>query len=267
MNKNTARVNLVDIAQIPAVASAVLNLTTDEGLNTVKNFISAGKKFSEAVVRSRSSGKKFIRTMGLLVNIQKDTDQITNTDLTKQRTMALCHMILHNSGKCNDFNSPLVGRINFNEKNPRTGIRSLIGAGFQFLGKMVISSYTEENYRDAVLLFHLGCMVLDYIRKTSPIYDQASKENFDPEIDPKRMNFEDYILEDAAGTGNVFIAGCRNLDQSTLSILSEHAEEYYLLATKVHVGRFGGSIGDRVAKNFCSIANEMRQVVKRMEME
>lgn len=151
VEQNTARVNLIDIAQIPTVSSAVLNLTTDEGFNTVKNFISAGKKFSEAVIKSRSSGKKFIRTMGLLVNIQTDTDQITNTDLTKQRTMALCHMILHNSGKCTDFNSPLVGRINFNETNPLTGIRPLIGAGFQFLGKMVISTYRKENYKDSLI--------------------------------------------------------------------------------------------------------------------
>lgn len=106
VEQNSQRVNIQDISMIPEVANAVLVLYTDDGLRTVKAFISAGKRFSEAIVSSRNTGGKFMRTMGLIINIQSDSDKVTHTDLTKQRTMALCHKILYQSGKCNDFRSP-----------------------------------------------------------------------------------------------------------------------------------------------------------------
>lgn len=58
------------------------------------------------------------------------------------------------------FNSPLVGRINFNKENPLTRIRPLIGAGFQFLGRVVIGSFEIEDYKSGLLHFHLGCIAL-----------------------------------------------------------------------------------------------------------
>lgn len=166
VEQNSERVNINDISRTPDIAMTIVKLSRDDGLKSLQSFVSAGKKFSEAVVKSRSSGKKFIRAIGLIVNIQTEPDQITHMDLTKQRMMALCHKILYQSGKCKNYNSPLVGRINFDDTNPLTTIRPLLGAGFQFLGRVVIDSFNEDNYKTGLLLFHLGCITLDYIRKT-----------------------------------------------------------------------------------------------------
>lgn len=267
VEQNSQKVNINDIAQMPEVSGADLILSKDDGLNTVKAFISAGKKFSDAVVRSRNTGRKFMRVMGLIVNIQTNPEQITHTDLTKQRMMALCHKILFQSGSCNDFSSPLVGRINFHDDNPLTKIKPLIGAGFQFLGQVVISSYRKEDHREGVLLFHLGCMALDYIRKTSPSYDSDTGVTDRPVIDPNRLDFSDYTLTDEADEGEVFVAGCRNLDQSSLSILGTNANASYHMVSRVSIGRFGGSVTDRVAKNFSSIARDMRRTLTRVDVE
>lgn len=242
VEQNSERVNINDIARIPEIAVAVLKLSRAEGLKSLQSFVSAGKKFSHAVVKSRSSGKKFIRAIGLIVNIQTDPDQITHTDLTKQRMMALCHKILYQSGECKDYNSPLVGRINFDSTNPLTAIRPLLGAGFQFLGKVVIESYSEENYKSGLLLFHLGCITLDYIRKTSAYTDSRTGAQRDPLIDPNQTDLVAYACSDEAGEGEVFISGCRNLDQSALTVLEENATIFYNMVRSVKIGKYGGSV-------------------------
>lgn len=261
VEQNSERVNIIDIARMPEIAVAVLKLSKGEGLKTVQSFVSAGKKFSDAVVKSRSSGKKFIRAIGLIVNIQTDPDQVTHTDLTKQRMMALCHKILYQSGDCKNYNSPLVGRVNFNAENPLTCIRPLIGAGFQFLGKVVVESFSPENYKSGLLLFHLGCIVLDYIRKTSAYTDSRSGLQRDALIDPNEVDFISYACSESAGEGEVFIAGCRNLDQSALTVLEENAATFYEMVRSVRIGKYGGSLGHRVAQNFSSVANEMRKLL------
>lgn len=94
VEQNSEKVNIADISKSQAIAPVVLELSVGDGLKTLQAFISSGKKFSEAITKARSSGKKFIRAMGLIINIQTEPDQITHKDLTKQRTMALCHRIL-----------------------------------------------------------------------------------------------------------------------------------------------------------------------------
>lgn len=131
----------------------------------------------------------------------------------------------------------------------------------------MIDSFDRENHKMGVLLFHLGCMALDYIRKTSPSYDSDSGLTDRPLIDPNRLDFSNYTISDVAGEGEVFVAGCRNLDQSALTILSSNAETFYNMVSNVSIGKFGGSVGDRVAKNFSSIAREMRQVLTRVDMD
>lgn len=261
VEQNSERVNITDIAKIPEIATAVLLLSRGDGLKTVQSFVSAGKKFSDAIARSRSSGKKFIRAIGMIVNIQTDPDQVTHTDLTKQRMMALCHKILYQSGECSDYNSPLVGRINFNKENPLTKIRPLLGAGFQFLGRVVVGSYEREHYKEGLLLFHLGCIALDYIRKTSSSYDARSDSQRDAMINPNEVDFVSYACDDIAGEGEVFIAGCRNLDQSALTVLEENSTTFYNMVCAVSIGKYGGSLGHRVAHNFSSVANEMRKLL------
>lgn len=264
VEQNSQKVNIEDIATKPDVNRALLQLSSQEGLKTVTAFISAGKRFSEAIVKSRGAGRKFMRVMGLIVNIQTDPDQITSSDLTKQRMMALCHRLLYLSGLCETFSSPLVGRINFDETNPLTKIRPLIGAGFQFLGPVVALAFGPEGKKYGVLLFHAGCMALDYIRKTSPAYDSETGLTDGPLIDPSAVDFLSYSVMDVAGEGEVFVAGCRNIDQSTLSVLGAGSKAFYELISRIKIGRYGGSVGDRVAKNFSSIAKEMRGVVDRM---
>lgn len=261
VEQNSDRVNIEDISMSPSVATAFVDLSKDDGLKKLQAFISAGKKLSEAISKARSAGKIFIRAMDLVINIQTEPDQITHNDLTKQRTMALCHRVLLQSGKCANFNSPLVGRVNFNQDNPLTPIRPLLGAGFQFLGQTVISIFDKEDYRSGVLLFHLGCMVLDYIRKTSPSMDAQSSIARRPLVDPNKVDFMTYVFDGHAGEGEVFIAGCRNLDQSALTVLEDESESYTDMVRKVSVGRFGGSVGDRIAKNFNAIAYEMRRAL------
>lgn len=253
IEQNSERVNINDIKQSSAVAPVILELASADGLKTIQAFISSGKRFSEAITKARSSGKKFIRAMNLIINIQTDPDQITHMDLTKQRVMALCHSILFKSGKCGDFNSPLVGRINFSPDNPLTLIRPLLGAGFQFLGQVVIDAFLKEHYKDGILLFHIGCMALDYIRKTSPSKDPRTGALRKPDLNPELYDFSNYAVSDIAGSGEVFVAGCRNLDQSTLRVLEDNANEFCRIVTTVDIGRFGGSLQDRVAKNFSSI--------------
>lgn len=261
VEQKSERVNISDISKMPETSAAILKLSRGDGLKTLQSFISAGKKFSEAIAKSRSSGKKFIRAVGMTVNIQTDPDQITHTDLTKQRMMALCHKILFQSGDCPNYNSPLVGRVNFNKENPLTKIRPLLGAGFQFLGRVVVGAYERENYKDGILLFHLGCIVLDYIRKTSSSYDARSDTQRDPMKNPNMVDFVTYACDDIAGEGEVFIAGCRNLDQSDLTVLEENSSVFYGMVRAVSIGKYGGSLGHRVACNFSSVANEMRKLL------
>lgn len=261
IEQNSERVNIDDISKSQNVAPVIVELSTEEGLKTVQAFISSGKRFSEAIVRARGSGKKFIRAMNLIINIQINPEQITHMDLTKQRVMALCHSILFKSGMCSEFNSPLVGRINFSKENPLTLIRPLLGAGFQFLGQTVTDSFGRENYKEGILLFHIGCMALDYIRKTSPSKDPRTGEPRQPDLDPELYEFCNYAVSDGAGSGEVFVAGCRNLDQSTLKVLETNAEDFCKMVDAVDIGRFGGSLQDRVAKNFTSIARAMRRAL------
>lgn len=86
-------------------------------------------------------------------------------DFTKQRFLAACHLTLYKSGGIGDFPSQLVGRVSLTEGNRLLPIKTLLGAGFQFLGS-VVSSIGDQPER--ILLFHVGCMVLDFIRRTSP---------------------------------------------------------------------------------------------------
>lgn len=111
-------------------------------------------------------------------------------------------------------------------------------------------------------------MALDYIRKTSPSYDSESGVMARPLIDPniRVHDFSNYKISNVAGEGEVFIAGCRNVEQSALTILGSNSEVFYNMVSNVSIGKFGGSIGDRIAKNFCSIAKEMRHALARGNM-
>lgn len=158
-----------------------------DNINKLKGFLMSGKKFSDAIKEARQARKKFISYSGVLINIQLDQTKVTITEFTKQRFLAACHMQLFESGLADEFCSPLVTRICFSANNPLTCIRPLLGAGFQFLGEVVSKAVKAEN--DGVLLLHLGCLALDYIRKTSPYKVAATGHSMRPDLDPERLQF------------------------------------------------------------------------------
>lgn len=129
---------------------------------------------------------RFIRYQNIFKNIQIDPDQSLVSEFTKQRFLAACHMALHESGFAGDFSSPLVGRIRFDDRNLLTPIKSLLGAGFQFLGPYVRGLYIEPQ---GILVFYVGCMGLDLIRKTSPKIYPESGAMSRPEINPETTSF------------------------------------------------------------------------------
>lgn len=68
-------------------------------------------------------------------------------------------------------------------------------------------------------------------------------------------------MSESAGEGEVFIAGCRNLDQSSLTVLEENSTTFYEMIRSVKIGKYGGSLGHRVAQNFSLVANEMKKLM------
>lgn len=223
----------------------------------------SGKKFSDAIKDARRARKKFIRFSNILINIQTDQTKVTISDFTKQRFLAACHMELFGSGFADDFCSPLVTRINFGPHNPLSDIKALLGAGFQFLGDVVAK--TQDNINDGILLFHLGCLALDYIRKSSPSKDVATGLTMRPELDPTRYDFTDYIISDSACEGDTFVAGCRNLDQSSLTVLDKNKQRFCEMAVNVDIGKYGGSVKDRVAGNFASMQDEFKDTIQKLK--
>lgn len=130
-----------------------------------------------------------------------------------------------------------------------------MGAGFQFVGEVIKKNLKDET--TSVLLFHLGCFALDYIRKTSPYRDPRTDDLMEPEISPLVMDFSAYILNPESREGDTFIAGCRNLDQSALTILDLNKDIFCGMVLKVEISRYGGSIKDRVTKNFAMMQSSM----------
>lgn len=64
--------------------------------------------------------------------------------------------------------------------------------------------------------------------------------------------------------GDTFVSGCRNLDQSSLSVLEKHKERFCQLAVSVEIGKYGGSVRDRVAGNFASMEDSFRDTIERL---
>lgn len=193
---NTEKVSIANICSKPDIAIALADMVKKDNRKKLQGFFMSGKKFSDAIKQARAIGKKFIRYSGILINIQLDQKMVTINEFTKQRFLAACHMQLYESGLAAGFCSPLVTRIDFNESNPLTEIKSLLGAGFQFLGRVIKKSVNNDV--KAILLFHLGCFALDYIWKTSPYKDAATGHIMDAELDPTKYTFIKYILSRVA---------------------------------------------------------------------
>lgn len=258
--QNTDKVNIETILAKPTISKIFADLTKKENIHKLKNFLMSGKDFSNNIKNARQSGKKFTSFAGMLINIQLDQKSVTTGDFTKQRFLAACHLEIYRSGNGLEFCSPLVGRISFDDRNPLTKIKCLMGAGFQFLGAYVRS--VLGGGKNAILIFHLGCFALDYIRKTTPHTDPATRSKIEADLDPEVVSFTDYLTDPESRDGDTFIAGCRNLDQANLETLNNNQDDFCQLAMNVTIGKYGGSIKDRVANNFASMQHSLRQKIR-----
>lgn len=263
VEQNTDQVNIVTLMGTKGNTRHVAGLIAGDGLITLKRFLMAGKKFLDAIKKARGEGKLFIKYSGILINIQTDPEQICVTDFTKQRFLAACHLSQHNASPTNDFSSPLVGRVSFTEGNQLNPIKALLGAGFQFLGSAVSDAVEAP---EGIILFHLGCMVLDYIRRTSPTTSPSGMQNAQ-EINPEFVKFYEYAISERAGEGETFIAGCRNVNDSALSAIISNKKLFCEIASSAHVGTYGGNVKDRVAKNFKGMSTSLKQAIGRLRAE
>lgn len=261
--QNTEKVSIETILAKPTISKIFIELTRKENIHKIKNFLMSGKDFSNNIKLARQNNKKFISFAGILINIQLEQKNVTTGDFTKQRFLAACHLELYRSGNGMDFCSPLVGRISFDERNPLTKIKCLMGAGFQFLGSYVKGIL--GGGKNATLIFHLGCFALDYIRKTTPYVDPSTKSRTEAELDPELVSFTDYLTYPESRDGDTFIAGCRNLDQANLETLNNNQDDFCVLAMDVTIGKYGGSIKDRVANNFASMQSSLREKLRRLK--
>lgn len=162
-----------------------------------------------------------------------------------------------------DFSSPLVGRVSFTEGNRLLPIRYLLGAGFQFLGS-VVSGIGEAP--EGIILFYVGCMVLDFFRRTSPSVNSRGM-SMQPEIDPEFTSFCDYATDGTAGTGETFMAGCRNVNDSALLAINNNRVLFCEIVNSIHIGKHGGNIKDRVARNFKSLSTDLKRAMGRVQAE
>lgn len=124
-------------------------------------------KFSDFIKDQRSSGKKFENVKGLNINISSESEKMLINELTKQSFLAVCHFYLFKSKRAEDFVSPLVSRITFNDGNQLSKIKDLLGGGLQFLVPVFKGLYTDKIV--GTLVFIISCAVMDYIRITTPI--------------------------------------------------------------------------------------------------
>lgn len=261
--QNTENVNVETILSKPAISKIFNELSKKENIHKIKNFLMAGKDFSNSIKTARHNGKKFISFAGILINIQLEQKHVTIGDFTKQRFLAACHLELYRSENGSDFCSPLVGRISFDDKNPLTKIKCLMGAGFQFLGAYVKS--VLGGGKNATLIFHIGCFALDYIRKTTPHIDSTTGSRVEADLDPERVSFTDYLTDPESRDGDTFVAGCRNLDQANLEVLNDNQDDFCKFAMNVKIVRYEGSIKDRVANNFASMQHSLKQKMRNLK--
>lgn len=176
---NTEKISINNLCAQPTTLAVFSTLVKKDNIHKLQSFLLSGKKFSDAIKRARLSGKKFMRYENILINIQTDPKNITTMDFTKQRFLAACHKQLFESGLAPNFCSPLVTRVIFDDENPLTAIKPLLGAGFQFAGEVLKQKFGEK---DAILLFHLGCFVLDYIRMTTAYKNPTTGQLMNPTV-------------------------------------------------------------------------------------
>lgn len=258
---NTEKVSINNLCAQPNVLAVFSGLVKKDNIQKLQSFLLSEKKFSDSIKRARLNGKKFIRYSNILINIQTDPKNVTTMDFTKQRFLAACHKQLFEPGLVPDFCSPLVTTVVFNETNPLTKIKPLLGAGFQFSGEVLKAKYGET---EAILLFHLGCFVLDYIRMSTAYKHPTTGQLMNPMVNPLHIDFQDYVTSVAARQGDTFIAGCRNIDQASLSVLDSNQDIFCQLVVGVEISKYGGNIKDRVAKTFEAMQAAMKATITRL---
>lgn len=249
---NTEKVNIAAILSDKKTKSVFDNWIGEDEIKSLKSFVMAGKKFSTFIKEQRLNKMKFVSIKGLNINISLDPSEIVTTELTKQRFMAICHYYLYKSAKPTNFVSPLISRVNFSEDNPLTGVKEMIGGGLQFLGPVFKHTFGKDI--DGHVLFVISCILMDYIRITTPEKDSEGNIKSTRKAD-KYGSFLEYALSDEASDGDMLLAGSRNIDDTGLECLRENMDYFLRCCQLIKVGQFGGNAKDRVRSNYARLVN------------
>lgn len=261
---NTEKVNIANILSDNNIRRTFEDWIKEEDVKSLKSFIMAGKKFANFIKGQRQNRKKFVNVKGLNINTSLEPNEIVTTELTKQRFLAICHYYLFKSKKANNFISPLVSRVNFTKENPLTPVKELLGGGLQFLGPFFkIAFKTDDNGH---VLFLISCILMDYIRVTTPEKDSEGNVKSTAKAD-KYASFLDYALSDEAANGDMLLAGSRNIDDTGLECIRDKMDYFLNCCQLIRVGQFGGNARDRVRSNYarlvnCEMARDLIQLMK-----
>lgn len=181
-----------------------------------------------------------------------ESSDILTGELTKQRFLAICHYYLQKSKKAGDFVSPLVSRVCFDDANPLIGVKALLGGGLQFLGP--VFEYLYEKEQCGSVLFLTACVLMDYIRITTP--DKTADGKTTESVNAlKYKNFLSYALSDDAADGDMLLAGSRNIGDTGLECIKKDLDFYLQKCALIKVGQFGGNSKDRVKSNYTRLVS------------
>lgn len=214
----------------------------DGGVECLKSFILQSKDFSKTIKDARAQGLSFVRHKSFLINVDKDSEAILPTDLTKQRFLAICHWALYEDGNEADrlFKSPLIMRAEIDAECPLQKVQCLLGIGYQFIGKKLLGMAPIAEKSKTKRVYFFGAYLLDYLSRTS----QNAPE--DDKIDIGEVTLKDYILNPANGGKGVVFAAYRNLGASDLFESKDFIKNMTDWSAMVKIGRFGGEARGRI---------------------
>lgn len=104
----------------------------------------------------------------------------------------------------------------FDQNNPLTPWKALIGGGLQFLGHTFKNESTDEHI--GILLFHADCVAMDYTRYTTPAKVKGSLP-VATKVNPNLTSFLQYAISDKAAEDEMLLAGARNISDTGLVCL------------------------------------------------
>lgn len=174
----------------------------------VDNMINGGKTLGGEIKTAREAGKIYVVVMGdFILNVNKKTEYIERTDLTKSRFYALLHKRNHSKSTVSEDHvpvlSPLIHKVVMNAANPLYVYINLLGSGFQYQWRSFIegAGTDKENY-SGLSKFFAGCLLLDYLSEQNVLAEGT-----------ERMTFPEYIRTAESNDGTTVQAAIRNMGE------------------------------------------------------